>query len=120
MAIDEDEPQHDRGFYSEYTRKLEEQEAREKEYTYRDREHKIEKEKLFLTKREMEMAMQLREKDVEVKLKVIEVAEMAAQAKHDLRLAEIAQKLIDVQKEGIAQRQDLLDMENKVTPNKKW
>lgn len=103
----DEEINHDRGFHSEYVRKMEEQEEMDKYFEY-------ERKDFDLSKREQEIMMQLREKDLDILQKTIEVAQIVVESKHDKRMAEIAMQMIKVREEGITNRQQLLDIENKL------
>ncbi len=124
MAADNEEL-HDRGFYSEYVRKNQELEYREREQEFLDREREManahrenlqeyKEREIQIMRREMAVEMEIREKDIEIKHKLIEIEKIALEARHDKHLAEIATKLLEIQKEGIAHKQDLLGIENKL------
>ncbi|KAA3636351.1 MAG: hypothetical protein DWQ02_08400 [Bacteroidetes bacterium] len=125
LEVDEEEPEHDRGFYSEYIRKQQEQEEREKDWKYekmdqdltmreREMEWKIEKVGHEMNMREKQIVIQLREKDIEIAQKLLEVTAIANQTAYDKSMIDVTLKLMEIQKEGIAQKHEILDIESKL------
>lgn len=100
VRIDEDDAHVDRSMYYEYNKKMQELEEREKEHKWNVKEQEF-----------MLRVMQL---EADTKIKTIELAQQALAMQHDKNAMQITLQLIEIQKEGMAQRERVLDIERKL------
>ena len=100
-----------RAFYYENLKKREQLKDMEKEIQFKNREMTVREKELNLTQREKEFAHTIIQKDLEIERKMIELVQSMNLHELDKKQLEVAYSLLQVEKEGVAQARELVQVE---------